>query len=223
MTSHRLSSFACAAALVAAAASVAPALGGCEGLVAADFSGLHAAEAGIDSGDSGAGDTQIAETGSEDTQIAETGSEDTQLAETGGEAGGDAGLTLPPECANPGPFASPTAASIDSQLVGTWIYCNYSIFTGAGAPIDDVGVVIRPDSTWQKIAWSGGQLVPLTHHTDYGTWSVYEGGIAENVLLTWDTTSVAMDPSFAPDGRSMEASEPSGGNGAILAKAPGTK
>jgi hypothetical protein len=136
----------------------------------------------------------------------------------------DAGFPLPVECANPGPFTDqPTATSLPSLLVGTWINCGNSLFTGAGVPIDEVGIVIRADMTWQKQGASEGQLVPLTQHEDHGTWSVYGGGCCgEMALLSWDTDSLASSLLFAADGRSMFVTTPAGGNQATLAKADGT-
>ena len=140
------------------------------------------------------------------------------------DAGSDAGgFTLPPECTNPGPFAVPSAASIDTQIVGRWIDCDNSIFTGATATTGLVGIVIRADNTWQNLGASNGAAAPLAGNANQGTWSSYAGGVnVENILLSWNGTSLAVDPMFAPDGRSMRITTAAGGNQATLAKQAGT-
>jgi hypothetical protein len=128
----------------------------------------------------------------------------------------------PPQCSNPGPFATPTSATLVSGLVGTWIDCNNSIFAGAGVPIDEVAVVIRPDGTWEKLGVSGGQLVSLTQHTDHGTWAAQPPSMYPGVVLTWDTSSLSVNPTFSADGSSMQITTSAGGNQAILARPAAT-
>jgi hypothetical protein len=125
---------------------------------------------------------------------------------------------LPAECANPGPFQN-AAASASSQLVGTWINCGGSVFVGAEVPLDEAGVLVRADMTWQKFGVSAGKVVLLTQHEDYGTWSVYGGDM---LLLTWDTGNIATAPQVATNGRSLFVTTAAGGNQVTLAKAAGT-
>jgi hypothetical protein len=142
------------------------------------------------------------------------------LAPTEASTDADGGFSRPAACANPGPFTvEPTAASLPSLIVGTWIECGNSWFEDAGVPIDELGIVVRPDGSWQKLGVSDGNLVPLTQHEDYGTWSIYGGGCCgEMLLLTWDTTGLATSVAFAVDGQSMLVTTSAGGNQAILAK-----
>jgi hypothetical protein len=151
-----------------------------------------------------------------------SGPADAARAADGATPGQDAGTPFqtPPECSNPGPFSLPT--SIGSQLVGTWINCDNSIFAGAGVPIDEVGVAIRADMTWQKLGDSRGQLAPLTQHTDYGTWTAQPPSAIPGADFVWDTTELTVNPTFSADGRSMQVTTAAGGNQAILAKAVGT-
>jgi hypothetical protein len=140
----------------------------------------------------------------------------------------DASSAVPAECADPGPFAIPT--SIATQVVGTWLYCDSSIFVGAGVTTTEVGIDIRADSTWQKVGASGGKLVPLTGHTNVGTWSTYalNNPLGAMVMFSWDTTGLDANsgldanPVFAADGRSMQVTTPAGGHQSISAKATGT-
>ncbi len=130
---------------------------------------------------------------------------------------------LPAECTSPGPFQPAGAGTLPSQIVGTWINCGSSLFVGASVPVDDVGILVRADMTWQKLGVSGGTVVLLTQHEDYGTWSIYGGGCCgETLRLAWDTSSLATDPDFATNGRSMFVTTSAGGNEVTLAKATGT-
>ncbi len=132
-------------------------------------------------------------------------------------------LPLPAECANQGPFQNTTAASLASQIVGTWINCGGSMFAGAEVPLDEVGIVVRADMTWQKFGVSAGKVVTLTQHEDYGTWSIYGGGCCgAMVRFAWDTNSLATNPDVATNGRSAFVTTAAGGNKVILAKATGT-
>jgi hypothetical protein len=126
------------------------------------------------------------------------------------------GTFVLPDCGNLGPFVAGLAS--DSQITGTWLNCQGSMFGGAGVPLDESGVVVRANQTWQKVAVVGGELVNLTRHTDYGTWTTYGGGITTMVMFNWDTTGLPTAPMFSADGRTMQVTTSAGGNMAILAR-----
>jgi hypothetical protein len=126
----------------------------------------------------------------------------------------------PPACVNPGPFTvEPSATSLPGLIVGHWTSCGNSLFAGAGVPLDEVAIVIRGDGTWQKVGVSNGQPGLLWMHYDYGTWSSYGGGCCgQMIMLSWDTSSLAVGLKFDADGQSLLADTSAGGNQAILAK-----
>ena len=132
---------------------------------------------------------------------------------------------LPAQCANPGPFEDPT--SVTTQIVGTWIYCDSSIFVGCDVPLNDVGIVIRADGTWQKLGYSSGEIVELSLNVDIGTWSVTSDGgpnVGPTLQFEWDGVAggVAVAPEISSDGRTMQTNTSAGGHTSNLAKEVGT-
>jgi hypothetical protein len=192
MRSHRLASLPCAAAVATvAAASIASALGGCGGLLGANFDGLHEA---VDSG-----------------ATADGASPDGGCAYAIPAACG---------AVSPSGFSAPASQSaLDQLIVGTWLNCGSSIFAGAVSNPDDVGVIVRSDGTWQKLgASSSGELVLLIGDTDGGTWSTYPGGLGPMFLFGSSSGGLAAAPQFADSAQRLFVTTAAGGNQAYLAR-----
>jgi len=181
------------------------------------------------SNDAGSGDVHP-DASEPDASEPDSGSDSGQATLDGGgtDTDGPTGedlAPLPAQCANPGPFEDPT--SVTTQIVGTWIYCDSSIFVGCNVPLNDVGIVIRADGTWQKLGYANGQLVDLTLNIDIGTWSVTSAGgpnLPPSLLFQWDGVAggVGVAPIVSTDGRTMQTNTSAGGHTSNLAKQPGT-
>jgi hypothetical protein len=65
-----------------------------------------------------------------------------------------------------------TAEQFESMLVGSWLLCDFPSVFGT---TDEVGLIIHPDFTWQKLfVDEGGWLYPSSNWEEAGTWETVD-------------------------------------------------